>query len=452
MMKKKCTALFTTIASWIPRLSFSLALISVLDAPSSAQVREIKEVEIVKQPQVEGDDVTVRVKLQGKDNKPVIPLKPNDFTLSVRKRLPSQEWSDWSRLKQEDYWNSWKSPEEAVQVPVWMVFLLDFSGSMKQKDSQGVTKFTGAIDAIRSFNEFAAENLEGSIQISVVPFGIGGKNCPIDRVDEEKLDRFLPVGDFKLSNYLDNLEKRSPCASTDLYAPLKKAVRFLSNPYEKRFSPAETKVSEENFQSEETTTQPQLAIVLLSDGYHNAGNDKQNFGELEKLIAKNDNIVIHTLGYGLTPQQLGKKYNLGRSANREDVNKGTVAAEEFVDKKLLEDIANMTGGIGEFSANASAIAQQLPLFLKALLGEYEISYSNPSAERGSTHQIRVGVDSPAKEKIVYSQPEDYRITVFGRSLPLSTRLTILLVTLTTLGIGGFLPFYFWGKWLKKTEN
>ena len=104
MKKKKCTALFTTIASWIPRLSFSLALATVMDAPSFAQVREIKEVEIVQQPQIKEDEVTVRIKLQGIDNKPVIPLKPDDFTLSVRKQLSAQEWSDWISLEQEEYW------------------------------------------------------------------------------------------------------------------------------------------------------------------------------------------------------------------------------------------------------------------------------------------------------------------------------------------------------------
>ncbi|NBD33281.1 MAG: VWA domain-containing protein [Cyanobacteria bacterium] len=451
-MKKKCTALFTTIASWIPRLSFSLVLVSVMDAPLLAQVREIKEVEIVKQPQVQEDEITVRVKLQGKENKPVVPLKPEDFTLSVRKQLSRQNWSEWNSLEAEDYWQSWKSPDEAVQVPIWMIFLLDFSGSMTREDSRGVEKFTGAINAIRRFNDFAAENLEGNIQISVVPFGIGGSQCAIEPIDNEQLDRFLPIGDFKLTNYLDNLEKRSPCASTDIYTPLKKVIRFFGNPYDERFSPAEREVSEENFQAETTTPQPQLAIILLSDGYHNAGNDKQNMAELKELIAENQDIVIHTLGYGLTPTQLGNKYNLGRPAFRGDINEGTVKAGEFVDKQLLDSIAEMTGGIGEFSADADVIAQQLPLFLKALLGEYEITYTDPIAERGSTHEVRVGITSPATEEIIYSEAKRYRVTVFGRSLPLSIRLGILLGTLFILGIGGVLPFYFWGKWLKRAEN
>ena len=451
-MKKKCTALFTTIASWIPRLSFSLALVTVMDAPSFAQVREIKEVEIIQQPQVKEDEITVRVKLQGKDNKPVIPLTPDDFTIGARKQLSAQEWSEWTSLEKEEYWQSWKSPDEAVQVPVWMIFLVDFSGSMNREDSRGVEKFTGAINAIRSFNEFASENLEGNIQMSVVPFGIGGNQCSIEPVDDEQLDRFLPVGDFKLTNYLDNLEKRSPCAATDIYTPLKKAIRFFSNPYDERFSPAENEVSEENFQAEITTPQPQLAIILLSDGYHNAGNDQQNMDDVKQLLSENNNIIIHTLGYGLTPQQLGEKYKLGREALRGDINEGTVKAEEFVDKKMLDSIAAMTGGISAFSADADVIAKQLPLFLKALLGEYEITYTDPSGERGSTHEVKVGITSPATEEIVYSQPKRYRITVFGRSLPLAIRLGILLGTFLVLGVGGVLPFYFWGKWLKNSEN
>ena len=451
-MKKKCTALFTTIASWIPRLSFSLALVTVIDAPSFAQVREIQEVEIIGQPQVKEDEVTVRVKLQGKENKPVVPLTPDDFTLRARKQLSAQEWSDWNNLEKEEYWQNWKSPDEAVQVPVWMIFLLDFSGSMNREDRRGVEKFTGAINAIRGFNEFASENLEGNIQISVVPFGIGGNNCPIEAVNDEQLDRFLPVGDFKLTNYLDNLEKRSPCAATDIYSPLKQAIRFFSNPYDQRFSPNQTELSQENFQTETTEPQPQLAIILLSDGYHNAGNDQQNMDEVKQLLNENNNIIIHTLGYGLTPQQLGEKYKLGREAFRGDINNGIVQEGEFVDKKLLDSLAETTGGISAFSADADVIAQQLPLFLKALLGEYEITYNDPSGERGSTHEIKVGITSPKTEKVIYSQPKSYRMSVFGRSLPLGTRLILLSLTLLTLGVGGAIPFYFWGKWLQKSEN
>lgn len=456
-MKKKCTALFTTIVSWIPRLSFSLALVTVIDAPSLAQVREIREVEIVGQPEIREDEINVRVNLQGRDNKPVVPLSPDDFSLSVRKQLSAQEWSDWEQLEPSEHWRSFQEPDEELDVPVWFVFLLHFTGSMNEEDVRGVTKLTGAINTIRSFDEYATNNFEGDIQMSVVPFAVGASGeaadtCPTREVNNETLDRFLPVGDFKLTNYLNNLEGLTPCGSTDIYTPLKNTIRFFGNPNDQRFSPEETEGSQRNFQQEAGNPQPQLAIVLLSDGYHNEDNEERHSAELRELIEENNQVVIHTIGYGFTQEELGQIYNLGRQAERDDINRGNIPEEEFVDQELLESVSQMTNGISEFSPDSQEIAQRIPMFLEALVGEYQIGYADPSIERGSTHQIRVGVQSPQGEEVVYSEPESYRVTVFGRSPSLPIRLGILLGTLFVIGIGGILPFHFWGKWLKKKEG
>lgn len=248
----------------------------------------------------------------------------------------------------------------------------------------------------------------------------------------------MAANDFKVQNNLDYLESLTPCASTNIYDPLKKAVKFLGNTEEPRFYPP----------NDSGQPQPRLSIILLSDGYHNADYEAQDFQSLTTLLKRNNNIIVHTLGYGLTPEQLGQKYQLGKPATRADINSGKVPEAEFVDKQRLAEIAKITGGIAEFSGDGEAIAENLQLFLNALLGEYEITYTQPNAERGSKHNVQVVVSSKA-DKPVESPPKAYTITVFGRSLPLTVRLAMLACILVLLSLGGILPFYFWGEQLKK---
>ncbi|EGJ33404.1 hypothetical protein LYNGBM3L_36280, partial [Moorena producens 3L] len=42
-------------------------------------------------------------------------------------------------------------------------------------------------------------------------------------------------------------------------------------------------------------------------------------------------------------------------------------------------------------------------------------------------------------------------TSFGWSLPLPIRLTMFLGTFVVMGVGGAVPFYLWGQYLKREE-
>ncbi|MFM6472022.1 MAG: VWA domain-containing protein, partial [Dolichospermum sp.] len=232
---------------------------------------------------------------------------------------------------------------------------------MDKLDGRGDKKITGAINAIRKFTKMSSER-GGQTQISIVPFGEPGAKCEGHPINNDTLDKFLLAGDFKLQNHLNFLAGLRPCASTDLYEPLTKAVRFLGNTKDTRFY----------LSKDSPEPKPRLSIILLSDGYHNKSNEAKDFQTLTTLLKRNTEITIHTLGYGLTSLELGQKYKLGRPATRADIGKGEkkVPEEEFVDEKRLAEIARITGGIGEFSGDADAIAENLQLFLNALLGEY----------------------------------------------------------------------------------
>ncbi len=422
-MKIKSIGSSTIIVSLIRNLSLSMLMIAAFTSPSWGQA---KKAEIVGNPSIKNDQVTIRIKVKGTEDKPVMALQDTNFKLIVDKKELKFKTKDW------------KSPEESISPPAWIIVLLDSSGSMNMQDSQGTKKITGAINAIRQFTKVLSER-GGNTQISIVPFGEPGTNCQGYAVNQETLDKFFAANDFKLQNHLDYLASVTPCASTNLYEPLQKAIKLLANAEDPRFYVPENS----------SQPQPRLSIILLSDGYHNAKNEQEDFQNLTTLLKQN-NITVHTLGYGLTPEQLGQKYKLGKPATRADVGAGEkkVPEAEFVDKKRLAEIAKLTGGIAEFSGNAEAIAQNLQLFLNALLGEYEITYTSPNADRGSKHNVQVVVTDKGSPP-VQSSPKGYTITVFGRSLPLAVRLTMVVCILAAIAFGGVLPFYFWGKHLKQ---
>ena len=87
-----------------------------------------------------------------------------------------------------------------------------------------------------------------------------------------------------------------------------------------------------------------------------------------------------------------------------------------------------------------SLLKKLKLFLNTLLGEYEISYEQPNADRGSKHEVKVV--ATVGDKTAESPPALYTISVFGRSLPLEIRLIILGGTIFLIGFGGIIPFIF----------
>jgi hypothetical protein len=400
----------------------------------------IKTVEFPERPKVENDRVKLRIKVKDNADRPVVTLTDQNFQLLIDKQPLIFNPQDW------------KSPKESVPPPAWIVVLIDMSGSMKNKDARNQVKLKGALSAIRKFQETLtkrSENLafENIPQIALVPFGQPGPNCQGFPVEIVSLDKFFAATDFKLQNHVDYLDTLIPCASTNLYEPLSKAVKMLSNTQDQRFFP-----------TAEGQQKPRLSVILMSDGYHSVGNEQNDFDSLKSLLQRNQNITVHTLGYGLNPEELGRKYKLNRVAVRQDVwsgncssdstkaPSGKVCDEDFVDKNRLQEIAQLTGGISEFSADAQTVADKLNLFLDALLGEYEISFEQPTSERGSKHEAQVTIKE--SENSIASASIPYTITVFGRSVPIQIRLGVLGLTALILGLGGILPFYFWSKSLK----
>jgi len=459
-MTKKFSDLSITTGSWIRRVSLSFLLLVSLTKPSLAKVESVEIIEAI--PDRNEGKVTLRVKAYDRNNKPVMGLPKNDFSLIVCPPQGNPDKGDCQTLNQTD--TEWKIPSPEDLPPAWVIVLLDFSGSMKQLDSDGnQTKLEGAIEAIRKFEADLAGR-SNNTQIAIVPFGEGGKNCPGNKVNEQQLDRFKTAGSLETEKYLKQLERQvqNLCAATNIYEPLRTAIKFLGNPQEPRFNPPE----------DSGQPRPRLSVILLSDGYHSIYGEENNEAELEGqdfeklafVLQTYPEVTVHTLGYGLTPEQLQEKYGLERPPTIQDLRQSggfiyeeeftnperleQIAKEEFVDQNRLKQIADVTRGIALFSGNAQDVSRSLTEFLEAMFDEYEISYLQPTnADRGSLHNVRVAVTSP--EKTVESEPKDYVFPWVARSLPGNTRAIVLLSVVTVLLGAGFIPFLIWAKSLKQ---
>ena len=430
-MKKKSIALFTTIASSILKLSLSVLIASCFSYSVWAQVKEVK---IAEDPKVDKKDlVNLRVKVKDSRERPVFELEEENFRVFVdSEEVPIENW---------------QSPRTATPPPAWIVVLLDMSGSMKGDDSRGTSKLQGAVNAIRKLSE-NADKPGSETRIAVVPFGEKGSKCSKGyKVNTATLEKFFSAGHPQIDNYLTELQQEKPCASTNLYQPLIDAVDFLGDRSNTNFYPPEDS-------SVPQVPQPRLSIIFLSDGFHTEDENKNPGGyteqdylnELSSKLKRNPDITIHTLGYGLTPEQLGKKYNLGGPAKRSDVNK-TVPENEFVDQEALAKIAGLTGGITEFSADESAISRSLERFLQSILGEYKITFADPEPIiREKQHNVYVEVNNG---KEVISPEEIYRSRGFGLEVPWKVRRPMWIGIFLILVLGGILPFWLWGQQIKQ---
>lgn len=464
-MVKNFSDLFTTIGFWIPKVSLSVLLVICGIAPSFARVERVEILDAI--PNRNNSQVKLRVKVYDRNNKPVTGLQKEDVNLIVCPPQGDPEKGECQILNQGDA--RWRVPLPEELPPAWVIVLLDLSGSMKGLDGDGrQTKLAGAIEAIRQLDR-NFERTGAATKIAIAPFGEGGGNCQGIPVSDRELDNFKPAGSLEIAEYLDFLESEvdNLCAATDIYEPLRTAVRFLGNPNDKRFNPP--RKSDEIDDSQEP--QPRLSIILLSDGYHSiyyttdneAKREQQDFELLLSVLNNYPNLAVHTLGYGKTPQELQREYNLDRIPNidnlqqlgqeqeldridfasRERLQK--IVRQEFVDQSRLKRIATVTRGIHKFSGNANDVAYALTEFLNAMQEEYEITYVQPKADRASSYNVRVLVYPPDGQT---SPAKNYTFPWTAPSPPFKERGMVLLSVLAGLLGLGFIPFWLWSKSMK----
>ncbi|MFN6535603.1 MAG: vWA domain-containing protein [Nostoc sp. EkiNYC01] len=451
-------------------LSLSVIITGYLNIPVLSQTKDNKT-QISINPQVIQDRVTLRVKVT-KNNKLQSNLKAQDFSLYVD--CKSEDVKNCEPTTLDD----WRNPKESTPLPTKIVVLLDLSGSMKELDKGGEPKLQGAIDAIQKFTQVLAAR-GGDTQIVIVPFSDKSKytNCEDDPVTNEAINRFAPANSQQHKQDIDKLQrelkqelfytrakknnqkstrpentKSRICGETNLYQSLANTINFLGN------------INQTNNSQDPSYTQNQakLHIVLLSDGFNTvpfadssdicdtSHFEKLNTEYLQRYISK---ITIHTVGYGRTPRELGSDPDYsqvlqGKPAECTDIQKFTNEKireqfkSELVDQQHLQQIAELTKGINEFSGNSQEIAQRFREILDTIIGEYQITYTQKDADTADQHDVRVVIQSIGSEKASYSMP-------FVFQVPFRVRLwTIFIFIIVPLGLS-ILLVYLLGEEIKK---
>jgi hypothetical protein len=443
-------------------LNFSSLLLTALGilliAPiSQAQdsLVNVKKTEIIRQNEQQGE-VTLRVKVTGDEKKPIMGLEKEDFELIVVDTNTKKIVSPFDPDKgYSDIPFKFKTPQEATPPPAYILVLLDMSGSMKCSTDlnskepcnnnipKGKRKLDVAVSALQTFIDDAQKRQEKrggdtsvAIKVAIIPFGFNGEYQPIRKVDE--LDKFYNVSDAKVKNALNNLALKTLRDATNIYHSLEKSVEFLTSTGEKRFYPVDDK-------GNVIEPKPRLAVILLTDGFdtdpdykNNRQKQSETLNTLKQKLRDNDQLTIHTLGYGLTPNALRKKY-AGQTISQADYE------QEYLDVDGLKRISQVTpNGIFAISGKEDDISKALTTFLDSILGEYEITYQHPNPQRARVYQVSTVADKVA------SQPEEYRVTVFGRTVSFPTYLGSVGLIAMLAGCW-FIPYTLWKKKLQE-EN
>lgn len=460
--------LSTITVSLIRSLSCAFFLCGYLSAPSLANTENppcIQKngqrnncIKIVKTTVIE-DLITLIIRARQANGRTINNIDPKKFTLIV------------DGVKLASSATNWQKPEGSPS-PARVVMLLDYSASMIAKDSRGSSKIEGAIKGIETFVDKLSKS-NGNIKVSIVPFAYPKQQeCqkyPIadwllrsGHVNNQQiLSNFFAPGTKELRDYLNFLRQQPlcPATATNLYDALALTLDFLADRQNDQFYPPPSS----------NLPKPGLFIILLSDGFNSVPFDPlySDLGKVEDrcnpahfrklqyeylLPEKYAEITIYTLGYGLTPQELGRRYNLNRPARCEDLSFDPkkenlpVPAKDFVDQEALQKIAKLKNGFFDLSGYADGIAQIFANFRDSILGEYQVSYKQPNADRSSQHQVQVVI--PFGNQLL-SDTEEYTIRgIGGFSLPVPVRFTILISAITLISTFGVIPFFFWARKLK----
>jgi hypothetical protein len=422
---KKCTDSFTTIGFWTQKASLSLLTLGFFAIPIAAigqipRSSEVKKTEIVST-KVEDDNVTLRVKVTGEGNKPITDLSKEDFKLRLKDIEDNQiiEPKIPGSRSESNIPFDWISAQETTPPPVYIIFLLDASGSMRcpsnpkdikntissdsyfcQDIQKGKRKWDEAVSAIQ-----VAKNRGGNTTVNTIEFGFTRElnNCNVNNqktLREDLSKKFYNVSDAKHTTYLNNLKNKDNekiCQETNIYDSLIKSVEFFKYPPTTELKNSFYPLDKEKKQIK---PKPRLSIFLLTDGtdteFQSPRERDNKLNEVKTLVGNNSQISIHALGYGLTQEELNSQPKLSKP----DLYK--------VDKDEIDKIGKITQGIGMTAKSPNEVAEKLNLFLSAVLGEYEIKYIQPKAVRGRAYNISVSAQGTK------SSSQEYRILNFGR--------------------------------------
>ncbi|MFN6460761.1 MAG: vWA domain-containing protein [Nostoc sp. DedVER02] len=401
----------------------------------------------------EGNLVTLSVRVLDENNIPVDGLNVEDFKVKTAKvsSLEEQDKTAQPTFSAVNNLQLLKPDEQAKSDLAYVVILLDMSDSMREQDSSGVRKLDGAIAAIRNFITLA-RNSKLDLKIAIVPFGENKQKLRCNyEVNSTEIDKkLLDVKDSVLNILVDQFAAAELCSATNLYDPLEQVVKYLGKP--NRFT-------------SNSERPPRISAILFSDGFdtasrnsNNPTSEAQRFAILKNTLKTSSGVTVHTLGYGERLSKLRSRVSCSQQVSDgenlvSDLLKYCKVANGkleplIVDEPRLKEIASVTGGISQFPENADEAAKSLETFFKTFR-EYQIQYSQPTADAADQYQVIVRVISQPRGINSVAEPQKIRFSNFiFYQLPLIPhRLIIFLISLLGMGTTVWL-FYNWSQRLK----
>ncbi|MEG4595411.1 vWA domain-containing protein [Microcoleus sp. F8_C2] len=443
-MHKTSTDLFFMIDFSIQKLKLiTLAtLFAILPLPALAASLEITRW------RVEGDRVTLRVKVLDDRRIPIQGLKTQDFKVQTTDSSGNLVMVNPDEIT--------LTSSDQVQIdPAYLVLLLDMSGSMKNKDLAGAQKLKSAINGIREFiREVRDKRLP--VSLALVPFGEGGSGCLYDFAVNEIVikQNLLDANSSKIDKQLEQLENIKVCSATNIYQPVAKAVEYLGE--------ITNSLNSNKLVQNSQNIPPKLGVILLSDGYDvYRSNESERFQELLQVLQQNPQVTVHTMGYGEKLNELrdrahrnnpnkcpitGEKLTVDNVVNRCRLS-GEDIREYIVDERRLTEIAEVTRGIHLFPGNPKEVIDSLRTFLTTLR-EYELVYRQPGADRASLHKTVAQVRSPFRQLNLTSEPQNIRLNNFAYRSPSWQERFIIFIIILLLSLASILLFLKWSQNLK----
>ena len=356
-------------------------------------------------------------------------------------------------------------------IPLRVVILLDYSGSMKDNDAGNRTKLEGAANGIQTFiNQFP---VGADAKVSVVPFAIANpdpKKCPPElqnrllfdkngrqEINSKLLADFYSPDSANLQNIVSNLGNvNTLCAdaSTNLFEATAIAMDFLSQRSNKDLYPY-AEDDEEN-----KSKNPKLILVVLTDGFNTErlaykadlteadrkdnGTNRcpYNESDLETLKSqyiqanKNQEIKIFTVGY------YGQAYKNVRSSGEitcGDYGTKGLKASQFVDEKALQEIAKSGRGFPSVGGTSEGINSIFQEIYETISGGYDLEFLDLKADAGDKRTVELTVDIGNGQ--ILKASKDYTIPAYQK-VEAGDRAPLFFVIIACLILGG-IPFSFW---------
>jgi hypothetical protein len=458
---KSSIALSTTIASLIRSLSIVATSTFLATLPVNAQTENFPSQDAncykgekgfcikVNDVKLSVDDkyvVTFQITKQ-EDGRSFGEIKPEQISVSIVNGKGALKSGELKKL-------------EAGTIPLRVVILLDYSGSMKAKDQSGrISKLDGATSSIRKFiDRFPSD---ADVKFSVVPFGAKCANSDIQKrllFNEMDIDRnnqllgnFYSRDSAPLSNLINTLangENIGKCgASTNLYQATAIAMNFIAQ-----------KDNKELYPQEKNKPQPKLVLIVFTDGFNTEplrASDQRDYqadicnnieSDLNELTSKSyKNINIYALGYGKDPKDFTCKKNLVWDNYPYALNDNQIKSSEFLDKKALEKIATWGNGFSALGGKAEDIDKIFQQIFEAISGGYDLYFTDADSDAGEQRNIKVSFTNNGN---TVSDIGKYSITAY-KPMEIRDRLLWLGGGVFAFLVLGGIPFWFWRNTLSE---